>query len=108
MFTKRWVDRLSSDDLGFLKRFLLASGSLKKLAEHYGISYPTVRIRLDRLIAKVEILDSNDDMSEFERQLRASFADGKLDQSTFELLLMTYKQDLESRQKKDENDKIRA
>ncbi len=47
-------------------------------------------------------------MSEFERQLRASFADGKLDQSTFELLLMTYKQDLESRQKKDENDKIRA
>ncbi len=48
MFTKRWVDRLSSDDLGFLKRFLFASGSLKKLAEHYGISYPTVRIRLDR------------------------------------------------------------
>jgi hypothetical protein len=108
MVGKRWVDRLSSDDLGFLKRFLLASGSLKKLAEQYGISYPTVRLRLDRLIVKVEILDSSEDLSEFERQLRASFADGKLDQSTFELLLQTYRQDIESRSKKVENDKSLA
>ncbi len=93
----RWVDRLNSDDLGFLKRFLLASGSLKKLAEQYGISYPTVRIRLDRLINKVEILDSADEMPEFERQLRASYAEGKLDLVTFESLLASYKIDLQNR-----------
>ncbi len=92
--TKRWVDRLSNDDLGFLKRFLLASGSLKKLAEQYAISYPTVRTRLDRLINKVAILDSPVDMSEFERQLRASYADGKIDQVTFEALLASYKLDI--------------
>jgi hypothetical protein len=105
MSEKRWVDRLTSDDLGFLKRFLLASGSLKKLAEQYGISYPTVRLRLDRLIMKVEILDNNEDISEFERQLRASFADGKVDQPTFELLLNTYRQDVESCRENRENDK---
>ena len=108
MSEKRWVDRLTSDDLGFLKRFLLSSGSLKKLAEQYGISYPTVRLRLDRLIMKVEILDINEDISEFERQLRASFADGKVDQPTFELLLNTYRQDVETCRENRENDKTKV
>src|SRR5262249_30844996 len=44
--TQRWVDLLSEEDLAFLKRFLLASGTLKDLASQYGISYPTVRLRL--------------------------------------------------------------
>ena len=91
----RWFDRLSGEDLAFLKRFLLTSGSLKKVAEQYGISYPTVRLRLDRLIQKVEIFDSQTEMSEFERQLRAAYADGKFDQPTFERLLTSHRQDLE-------------
>ena len=86
----RWIDRINNEDLAFLKRFLLASGSLKKMAEEYGISYPTVRLRLDRLIQRVEIFDSQLHMSEFERQLRAAFADGKIDQSTFEQLLHSH------------------
>lgn len=100
MTTKRWVDRLTSDDLGFLKRFLLASGSLKKLAEQYAISYPTIRLRLDRLINKVEVLDSPDEMSEFERQLRASYAEGKIDLATFESLLSSYKRDVQTQSEK--------
>jgi predicted DNA-binding protein YlxM (UPF0122 family) len=91
----RWVDRLSTEDLAFLKRFLLTSGSLKKIAEQYGISYPTVRLRLDRLIQKVEIFDSQIAMSEFERQLRGAYADGKFDQSTFEKLLASHQKDLQ-------------
>jgi hypothetical protein len=51
-----WFEHLSEEDLAFVKRFLLASGSLKELAEAYGISYPTVRLRLDRLIEKIRIL----------------------------------------------------
>ncbi|MSQ94547.1 MAG: DUF2089 family protein [Gemmataceae bacterium] len=47
-----WIDLLEDEDVAFLKRFVLASGSLKELAEAYGLSYPTVRLRLDRLIAK--------------------------------------------------------
>ena len=37
---RRWIDYLSDEDLGFLKRFLLASGTLKDLAAQYGILYP--------------------------------------------------------------------
>jgi hypothetical protein len=82
-----WIDRLSDEDKSFLKRFILASGSLKAIAEEYGISYPTVRLRLDRLIEKIRIFDSEQIVSEFERQLRAQHIDGKLDHATMKLLL---------------------
>ena len=94
MAKTRWIDRLSNEDLAFLKRFLIASGSLKKVADEYGISYPTVRLQLDRLIQKVEIFDSQVEMTEFERQLRAAYSEGKLDQNTFERLLASHRQDL--------------
>lgn len=35
----------------FIEIFLLASGSLKEIAEQTGVSYPTVRSRLDKVIA---------------------------------------------------------
>jgi len=48
MTDRAWIDSLDDEDLAFLKRFLLASGTLKELARQYGISYPTVRLRLGR------------------------------------------------------------
>ena len=48
-----WLAHLGEEDFHFLRRFLLCSGSLKDLAAEYGVSYPTVRGRLDRFIAKV-------------------------------------------------------
>ena len=83
----RWVDALEDEDLSFMKRFLLASGSLKELASVYGISYPTVRLRLDRLIEKVKLLDRQDVTSPFERALRMQHAEGKIDHHTLKLLL---------------------
>lgn len=82
-----WIERLSDEDRSFLKRFILASGSLKAVAVEYGISYPTVRLRLDRLIEKIRIFDSEQIISEFERQLRALHIDGKLDHASMKLLL---------------------
>ncbi|MBM3290492.1 MAG: DUF2089 domain-containing protein, partial [Candidatus Hydrogenedentes bacterium] len=52
--TPPWITVLAEDDLQFLKQFLLASGSLKQLAGVYGVSYPTIRARLDRLIERVK------------------------------------------------------
>jgi hypothetical protein len=95
MATQRWIDRLDDDDISFLKRFVLASGSLKELAQAYGISYPTVRLRLDRLIAKIEVFDSHAPMSEFERTLRGLHADGKVDLPTLKALLAAHGRDLE-------------
>jgi Domain of unknown function (DUF2089)-HTH len=92
--TQRWVDVLSDEDLAFLKRFLLASGTLKDLASQYGISYPTVRLRLDRLIEKVKLLDQHAAAGPFEHRLRSLYADGRLDDRTFAELLGTYHEEV--------------
>ena len=49
-FTVPGFLELSPDQQQFAMDFILASGSLKEMAAKYGISYPTVRARLDRLI----------------------------------------------------------
>jgi hypothetical protein len=45
--------RLDRDDLNLVTELVLRSGSLKDLAEAYGVSYPTIRARLDRTIARL-------------------------------------------------------
>jgi hypothetical protein len=73
-----WVEALGEEDLAFLKRMLLSSGSLKAMAEEYGVSYPTIRARLDRLIAKVKECDQPASSDPFEAKLRRLVSDGKL------------------------------
>src|SRR3972149_2389305 len=92
---KRWLDYLSDEDLAFAKRFLLASGSLKELAQAYGISYPTVRLRLDRLIAKIQVANDHEIVSPFERLARAQCAEGKIDMATLKLLMSAHREELE-------------
>jgi len=95
--SRRWIDFLGDEDLAFLKRFVLASGSLKGLAQAYGISYPTVRLRLDRLIDKVKVLDSQEITSGFERLLRAHFAEGKIDAEALRAILAAHREEMEGR-----------
>jgi len=94
---RAWVDDLSDEDLMFVKRFVHASGSLKDLAAAYGISYPTVRLRLDRLIQKIEVLDDHRPASPFERRLRSLYADGRIDLDTLKSLLVAHEQELRER-----------
>ncbi|AUX40592.1 hypothetical protein SOCE26_019930 [Sorangium cellulosum] len=49
--------QLSPEDLAFVTAFVRASGSLKAMAQHLQISYPTVRNRLDEVIARLEALE---------------------------------------------------
>jgi hypothetical protein len=91
----RWIDALEDEDVSFIKRFVLASGSLKELASEYGISYPTVRLRLDRLIEKVKLLDRRDITSPFERALRLQHAEGRIDRQTLKLLLDAHQAELD-------------
>jgi hypothetical protein len=46
--------QLGEADLEFIVRMVLASGSLKELARAYGVSYPTIRSTLDKLIERVQ------------------------------------------------------
>jgi hypothetical protein len=45
---------LPEDDLDFVLQFVFASGSLKEMARLYGVSYPTIRASLDRVIANLQ------------------------------------------------------
>ncbi len=92
---KTWLDYLSHEDLAFVKRFILCSGSLKDLAGTYGISYPTIRLRLDRLIAKIQVVDDQQDASPFEKLLRAQFAEGSISPTAFQQLLAAHREELE-------------
>ena len=87
-----WIKELNEEDLQFIKRLLLASGSLKDVARQYGISYPTVRIRLNRLIEKVKILDSEKTKTKFHRKLQMLVADGRLDITVAKILLREFEE----------------
>jgi hypothetical protein len=91
------VEGLDDEDLSFIRRFVLASGSLKEIAGIYGISYPTVRLRLDRLIEKIKLLSSDSVPSEFERALRIEYAQGKVDSTTLNRLLEAHRKEMEGK-----------
>jgi len=94
---KTWIDFLGEEDLAFIKRFVLASGSLKEMAKAYEISYPTVRLRLDRMIEKIKVVEDHQIVSPFERAARAQYAEGKIDVHTLKLLLEAHREELENR-----------
>jgi len=97
MEIRKWIDGLGEDDLAFLKRFILSSGSLKELARIYGVSYPTVRLRLDRLMEKVKILDDAGITSEFERLVRSLFAEARMDSNALSMILSAHRKELEGK-----------
>ena len=61
------LTKLSEDDLDFIVQFVLASGSLKEMAELHGVSYPTIRASLDRVIEELHLRmqgETRDEMTE--------------------------------------------
>ena len=89
-----WMASLESEDLAFIKRFVLASGSLKAVAEEYGVTYPTVRLRLDRLIQKIEIADRIDE-DPYIALIKRMAVNDKLDFDTAKVLISAYRKQKE-------------
>ena len=85
-----WMAGLDEQELTFVKRFLLASGSLKEVAAQYGVSYPTVRLRLDRLIQKIRLSDTAE-ADPYVALVKRLAVDDKLDFDTAKLLLNEYR-----------------
>jgi hypothetical protein len=54
VFATPRLSRLTAEEQRFVELFVISSGSLKQMAEWLGISYPTVRSRLDKLIAHLK------------------------------------------------------
>jgi hypothetical protein len=76
---ERWFEHLEPDELNFVRRFVLSSGSLKEMAEEYGVSYPTIRQRLDGLIEKIRRTTKERQVSELRRVVRQMVEGGELD-----------------------------
>ena len=85
-----WMAELEEEDLMFIKRFLLASGSLKEVAGAYGVTYPTVRLRLDRLIQKIR-LGEQTGADPYVSLIKRLAVNDKLDFDTAKLLIQEYK-----------------
>lgn len=92
-----WPSALSADELAFVRRLLLASGSLKQLAEDYEVSYPTIRLRLDALIDKVKALGQGQPPSALRLAVRRMVADGEMEVDMARKLLKAHDQDMERR-----------
>ena len=85
-----WMAELEEEDLTFIKKFLLASGSLKEVASLYGVSYPTVRLRLDRLIQKIQLTESAE-ADPYVSLVKRLAVDDKLDFDTAKILITEYR-----------------
>ena len=85
-----WFFNLESEEQEFVKQFLLASGSLKHLAKQYGVSYPTVRVRVDKIIEKVKLTDGNKDS--FEINIMQMVIDDKLSLDIAKQIIKKYQE----------------
>ena len=85
-----WMVGLEDEDVIFIKKFLQASGSLKEIAKQYEVTYPTVRLRLDKLIQKIQISEdiSNEPYVALIKRLAVN---DKLDFDTAKILISEYK-----------------
>ena len=85
-----WLADLEDEDAAFIKKFVLASGSLKEVAALYGVSYPTVRRRLDRLIQKIKISETAE-ADPYVSLVKRLAVDDKLDFDTAKILIGEYR-----------------
>ncbi|MFT3951429.1 MAG: DUF2089 family protein [Oscillospiraceae bacterium] len=85
-----WMANLDEEDLSFIRKFILASGSLKEIAKQYGVTYPTVRLRLDRLIQKIHIGETAA-AEPYIALIKRLAVSEKLDFDTAKVLIAAYK-----------------
>ena len=85
-----WMAGLEDEDLVFIKKFVLASGSLKEMAGEYGVTYPTVRLRLDRLIQKIKLSEAGEE-DPFVALVKRLALNDKVDLDTAKVLIHAHK-----------------
>ncbi|MDO4275274.1 MAG: DUF2089 family protein [Eubacteriales bacterium] len=90
----QWILALEQEDAAFLKNFVIKSGSLKEIAKLYDVSYPTVRLRLDKLIQKIEVSDQQEE-EPFQTFIKGLAVDSRINLETARLIIDKYKKEKE-------------
>ena len=89
-----WMAELDEEDVSFIRNFLLCSGSLKEVAGRYRVSYPTVRLRLDRLIQKIK-LGEDQAADPYVALIKRLAVNDKVDFEAAKLLIQEYRRQKE-------------
>jgi hypothetical protein len=58
-FAPPQLARLTGDDQVFVAAFLRSHGSIKEMEQMFGVSYPTIKARLARIVASLEFIDES-------------------------------------------------
>ncbi|HHT39287.1 MAG: DUF2089 family protein [Acholeplasmatales bacterium] len=87
-----WTALLEEEDWNFIKQFVLYSGSLKEMAKYYDVTYPTVRLRLDRIIQKIQLTEKSED-DEFVIMIKKLTIDDQLDYKIARKIITEYRKD---------------
>lgn len=87
-----WILALENEDLEFIKNLVIHSGSLKEIAKIYEVSYPTVRLKLDRLIDKIKMNDTLENQ-EFIKFIKSLSIDDRISVEDAKLIIEKYKQE---------------
>ena len=85
-----WMEKLEDEDVNFIKKLILASGSLKELAKQYHVTYPTIRNRLDKLIQKIQ-LENIDEQDSYVLLIKNMAIKEKMDLDTAKILIQEYR-----------------
>lgn len=58
-FTLPELARLSLEDQVFVTAFLRSHGSIKEMEQIFGVSYPTIKARINRISGLLQFIDTN-------------------------------------------------
>ena len=58
-FTLPELARLTIEDQVFITAFLRSHGSIKEMEQVFGVSYPTIKARLNRIAGQLQFVETN-------------------------------------------------
>jgi hypothetical protein len=72
--------RLSLEDQVFVTAFLRSHGSIKEMEQIFGVSYPTIKARLNRIGSSLRFVDTNPEppRSELQNQILSRLESGEI------------------------------
>jgi hypothetical protein len=77
--------RLSGEDQIFVTAFVRSHGSIKEMERIFGVSYPTIKARLNRIGESLEFVDTNPQPSRVEILQRLRLGEMTVDDAIEEL-----------------------
>jgi hypothetical protein len=74
---------LTADQLEIIRIFLRSRGNIKEVERELGLSYPTVRARLDEIVRALGLNPTTDVPREFKEELLAKLEAGEINADEF-------------------------